>query len=128
MYIQKIKIAKDFGKVFSIIFLLISVYLFYKESYFFSKIFFSTSIIFFIIFLVRPIMFFSIAIIWRNFGYLIGGFITPIILRLFYFVIFAPFSLIVKIFHRDILDLKTKNKKTFWKKRKNNINTMNKQF
>lgn len=128
MNIKKIDIAKDFGKVFSVIFFLISAFFFYKGLYLYAIIFISVSTILFLIYLIKPIILYSIAIIWRKFGFFIGSIFSPIILRLFYFFIFVPFSLIVKIFHRDILDLKTKNKKTFWKKRKNRINSMDNQF
>ena len=125
---NKTKISKDFAIVFGTIFFILLMICLYNG-------FFIYSILFFLLFLTIVYLLiknvnhlFSIAMIWRKFGYFIAKFISPIILYLFYSFIFVPFSLFIKIFLKDILDTKWNNTQTYWKKRLNNINSMKKQF
>jgi hypothetical protein len=46
-----------------------------------------------------------------------------------YFIFLTPVSLIVRVFGKDLLGLKfLKEKKSYWIKRKKNLNSMRKQF
>jgi len=66
---------------------------------------------------------------WVKFGEILGNIIAPIIMAFVYFIILTPISLIVRLFGKDLLDLKFfKEKKTYWKKRKNKLSSMKKQF
>ena len=48
---------------------------------------------------------------------------------LVYFIILTPISLIVRIFGKDLLKLKSMKKiETYWIKRDKKLGTMNKQF
>ena len=51
-------------------------------------------------------------------GYLIGMIVSPIVLGIIFFGIFAPISLITYLFGRDELHLQKNKKKTYWVKRK----------
>ena len=66
---------------------------------------------------------------WIKFGEVLGIIIAPIVMCLVYFVILTPISLIVRIFGKDLLKLKSAKKiESYWIKRNKNLGTMNKQF
>ena len=45
-----------------------------------------------------------------------------------FFLVLTPISLIVRVFGKDLLKLRATKKNSYWIKRENNINTMDKQF
>ena len=66
---------------------------------------------------------------WIKFGEVLGIIIAPIVMCLVYFVILTPISLIVRIFGKDLLKLKSAKKiESYWIKRNKKLGTMNKQF
>ena len=67
--------------------------------------------------------------LWIKFGEILGIVIAPIVMAIVYFMFLTPVSLIVRVFGKDLLGLKfLKEKKTYWIKRKKNLNSMRKQF
>ena len=55
--------------------------------------------------------------------------IAPVVMGLIYFVILTPISFLIRIFGKDLLNLKYSNKnETYWLKRKKNTGSMDKQF
>jgi hypothetical protein len=52
-----------------------------------------------------------------------------VVMGLIYFVILTPISFLIRIFGKDLLNLKYSNKnETYWLKRKKNTGSMDKQF
>lgn len=119
---------KSFGVIFGVFFALIFTYNFFKYSHF--NLYILLASIFFIIFAYfYPKIFAPLNIIWIKFGDLLGKFIAPVVMFFIYFSIVFATSIILKVFNKDVLDLKIKkNSKTFWKSRQQNISDMNKQF
>ena len=66
--------------------------------------------------------------IWFRFGILLGMFISPIIMGLVFYIVVTPISLIIRGFGKDVLNLKKKNKKTYWIEKPSIKNNMNEQF
>ena len=67
--------------------------------------------------------------VWIKFGEFLGRIIAPIIMALVYFIFLTPISLLVRIFGKDLLDIKfSKNQKSYWNTRKKKIGSMDKQF
>ena len=57
--------------------------------------------------------------VWIKFGEFLGRIIAPIIMALVYFIFLTPISLLVRIFGKDLLDIKfSKNQKSYWTTRK----------
>ena len=52
-----------------------------------------------------------------RFGILLGKIISPIILAILFFVMFAPIALGMRLFQRDELQLKSLDFESFWKPR-----------
>ena len=66
-------------------------------------------------------------IIWFKFGMFLGSIVSPIVMGLVFFIVVTPTGLIMKIFKKDLLNLKRNNKSSYWIK-KNNISKMKDQF
>ena len=127
---SKIKIGsnRNFGLVFFIVFLIISLWPLTYD----GPIRNWTTIIA-IIFLVLGLMNSKILtplnILWFKFGMLLGSIISPIIIGIVFFAVVTPTGLIMKIFGKDLLNIKSdKNKKTYWIFRDKIKPSMKKQF
>lgn len=125
---KKILIPSDkkFGLFFCVVFFLIYFYfLFFKEQNFLYLLF----IVFFLLIVsfIKPSILHKLNILWFKFGILLGKIISPIILTLIFFFIITPIAIIMKIINRDYLNIKNKEKNSYWKKYDNKIN-MKDQF
>jgi len=119
---------KSFGIVFGIFFSIIFLFNFFKYSNFNLYILF-ISLFFFLFTYLYPKIFTPFNIIWMKFGEFLGKFIAPLVMFFIYFSVVFATSIILKIFNKDILNLKiNKNSKTFWKSREQEVSDMNKQF
>ena len=66
---------------------------------------------------------------WIKLGEFLGTIIAPIVMALVYFIVLTPISLIVRVFGKDLLELKfLKKRETYWIKRKKDPSSMKKQF
>ena len=52
--------------------------------------------------------------IWYKFGFLLGKFVSPLILGIFFFVLITPVSLVTRLCGRDILFLKKRSVNSYW--------------
>ena len=127
---KKIKVSsnKSFGIVFSIFFLLISVYLLLNNNpiYYWSLF---VSFIFLVLGLMNSKILSPLNLLWFKFGILLGKIVSPVVMGIIFFLVVTPTGLIMKALGKDLLGLKfLKEKKTYWIKRKKNLGTMRKQF
>ena len=128
MSITKKSPERSFGLLFGFIFLIISIWplFFIGDLRLWSLI---ISVIFFSITFIKPIILRRLNKIWIKFGEVLGVVIAPIVMAFVYFLILTPISIIVRLFGKDLLNLKFfEKRKTYWIKRKKEISTMNKQF
>ena len=119
---------KSFGLVIGSFLLIVFIYIFFNTGNlnFYLII---ASAIFFVLGIFNSNLLTPLNKVWIKFGYLLGKFVSPIILTLIYFVIIFPTKLILKIYNKDILDLNlNKEAKTYWKRKEESISNMNKQF
>ena len=66
---------------------------------------------------------------WIKLGEILGRIIAPIVMAIVYFLILTPISLLVRLFGKDLIEMKFNNNvKSYWIKRKKNLGTMDKQF
>jgi hypothetical protein len=97
---------KNFGYTFSTIFFFLSILSFTKEYLFYTLL--SLSIIFLILtkFFLKSSLLTYLNGLWFKLGKLLATVLNPTIMFLFYFLIFFPFSLIIKIFNVKLLEKK----------------------
>ena len=125
---KKIKVSsnKSFGIVFFIFFLAVSLYpLINNEEYRLWALI--TSLIFLILGLFNSSILTPLNLLWFKFGMLLGRIVSPIVMALIFFIVVTPTGLIMKLFQKDLLQLKKKNKKSYWIERKSK-SKMSNQF
>ena len=66
--------------------------------------------------------------IWFKFGILLGSFISPIVMGLIFFTIVTPTALILRAFGKNLLQLKKNDKKVYWIKKNDIKSDMKNQF
>ena len=119
---------RSFGLLFFIVFLILGLWPIKNGDN--INIYFTTVSVFFLILgLINSKLLSPLNKSWIKLGEILGIIIAPIVMALVYFVILTPISLIVRLFGKDLLGLKfSKNKETYWIKRKKNLGSMKKQF
>ena len=126
---NKIKIGsnRSFGIVFFVVFLIISIWplLDEKELRYWALI---VSIIFLILGILKSNILTPLNKVWFKFGILLGHIISPIIMALIFFLVVTPISFIMRIFGKDILNLKKNNNSSYWIKKDKQSVSMRKQF
>ena len=126
---KKIKIPtnRNFGIVFFIVFLIISIYpLLNSESIRYWLLI--ISLIFLILGIFNSSLLTPLNKLWMRFGILLGNIISPIIMSFIFFLVLTPTGLLLKLFNKDILKLKRNNDKTYWIFKDNKNNSMKNQF
>ena len=124
----KISSNKSFGLVFFVIFIIIALWPLLNDGN--IRIW---SIIISIIFLILGLLNSKILTpfnkLWMRLGALLGIIVSPIVMGVVYFGIITPIGLIMKLFGKDVLNLKLdKNKKTYWTLKKKIPSKMKDQF
>tara|TARA_A100001011_G_C14105401_1_gene754623 strand:- start:449 stop:829 length:381 start_codon:yes stop_codon:yes gene_type:complete len=87
------------------------------------------SVIFLILGLLNSKLLSPLNNLWIKFGEILGKVIAPIVMAVVYFLILTPISLLVRLFGKDLIEMKFNNNvKSYWIKRKKHLRTMDKQF
>ena len=109
----KIGSNRSFGLVFFVVFLLISIYPFLKDGdiRLWSLI---ISIIFLFLGLLNSNVLSPLNKLWFRFGLLLGKIISPIIMGIIFFLVVTPIAIIMRLFKKDLLNLKFKENNTYW--------------
>jgi hypothetical protein len=119
---------KSFGVVFSIVFLIFSLYpLINSESLRIWAL--VVSAIFFLLAFFAPTMLVIPNRLWFKLGLLLGSIVAPIVMALVYFVTVLPTGLLMRLLGNDLLKQKLdKNAKSYWVKRNEPMGSMRNQF
>ncbi len=129
MNIDNIKLPSNrkFGIFFTIIFFLVGLYFLYKDVLILYSTFFSVFFMFLLFTMFKPSKLYILNKTWMKFGFIIGRFVSPIILGIIFFGLFFPISMIFKLIKRDELKMLKIKDKSLWKYRKEKTN-YSKQF
>tara|TARA_E500000178_G_C16885237_1_gene690933 strand:- start:392 stop:775 length:384 start_codon:yes stop_codon:yes gene_type:complete len=109
----KLNSNRSFGVVFFIVFLLIGLYPLLKgnDLRIWSLI---ISFVFLALGLINSRILSPLNKLWFKFGLLLGKFISPIIMGIIFFIVVTPIGIIMRLFKKDLLNLKFNKKKTYW--------------
>ena len=66
--------------------------------------------------------------IWTRFGLFLGNFISPIVMGIIFFFVVTPIGLLMRLFGKDVLNLKKNKFSTYWIKKTDQKSRMEKQF
>ena len=106
---------KKFGFFFTAIFLIATTYFYINNAS--SSVVSTLSVVslsFLVATLVNPDLLLPLNRLWMRFGLLLGMIISPIVMGIIFFGLFTPMSLTMRLFRRDELRLRFRNKKTHW--------------
>ena len=127
---NKIKISsnRNFGLVFFIIFLIVSLWpLTYEGPIRIWTVI--ISLVFLILGLINSKLLTPLNKLWFKFGMILGAIVGPVVMGVVFFLVVTPIGLVMKIMGRDLLNKKyDKKKRTYWIKRDTSIGTMKRQF
>jgi hypothetical protein len=123
----KISSNRSFGIVFFIVFLLIALYplTYSQEIRVWSVI---ISIIFLVLSLFNSKILTPLNKLWFKFGIFLGKIISPIIMGIIFFLVVTPIGLLMRLFGKDIINLKFNNNKSYWIEKNGPKSKMKNQF
>ena len=123
----KIGSNKSFGIVFFVVFLLISLYplINNEDIRIWSLV---VSLIFLVLGILNSNLLLPLNKIWFKFGIFLGKIISPIIMGIIFFLVVTPIGLIMRLFGKDVLNLKYNDYKSYWIKKTGPKNKMKNQF
>ena len=118
---------RSFGIVFFVLFLLISLYpLTIQENIRIWSLF--ISFIFLILGILNSKLLTPLNKLWFKFGILIGKIVSPLVMVTIFFLVVTPIGLLMKIFKKDVLNLKFNDKKSYWIEKTEAKSKMKNQF
>ena len=109
----KIGSNRSFGVVFFVFFLAIGFYPLINQKSI-SFWFIGISLIFLILGLLNSSLLTPLNKIWFKFGILLGKIISPLVMGVIFFIVVTPIGILMKIFRKDLLNLKFNNQKSYW--------------
>ena len=119
---------KSFGIIFSIVFLIVSLYpLINSEGLRIWSL--VVSIIFFLLAFLAPKVLTLPNKLWFKFGLLLGSIIAPIVMAVVYFIAVLPTGMIMRLLGKDLLKQQfDNNTKSYWIERSEPMGSMRNQY
>ena len=123
----KIGSNRSFGIVFSIVFLLISLYpLINGENLRLWSLI--ISIVFLILGIINSNLLKPLNKLWFKFGLLLGKIISPFVMGIIFFVVVTPIAILMRLLRKDLLNLKFNKNNTYWIQKSGPKSKMKNQF
>ena len=121
---------QKFGYFFTFIFLIASIYFYFRENNMAFYVLGKCSIVFFLVTFFKAEILKPLNRLWMSFGLVLGMIVSPIVMGAIFFMIFTPIGILMRLFGRDELLLKFKTKPSYWTKRNNDLqsNSFRRQF
>ena len=118
---------RSFGIVFFIVFLLIALYplIYSGEFRIWSLI---ISFIFLILGVFNSKILTPLNKLWFKFGIFLGKIVSPIIMGIIFFFVVTPIGILMRVFGKDVLNLKYNNNKSYWIEKTGPKSKMKNQF
>ena len=123
----KISSNRNFGIVFFLVFLLISLYPLINggDLRLWS---FVISFIFLILGILNSKILTPLNKLWFKFGIFLGKIVSPIIMGIIFFLVVTPIGIIMRVLGKDVLNLKYNSNKSYWIKKTGPKSKMKNQF
>ena len=67
-------------------------------------------------------------IVWFKFGIFLGKIVSPLVMGVIFFFVVTPTAIIMRLFKKDLLNLKYNNSKSYWIKKDEIKSKMKNQF
>ena len=123
----KISSNRNFGIVFFIVFLIISLYPMTKNQD--IRIWsFTIAFIFLILGILNSKILTPLNKTWFRFGLFLGKIVSPLVMGIIFFLVVTPIGLFMRIIGKDILNLKFNKNESYWIKKTGPKSKMKNQF
>ena len=123
----KINSNKSFGIVFFVVFLIIAFYpLLNDENIRIWSLF--VSFIFLILGLLNSKLLTPLNKLWFKFGIFLGKIVSPLVMGIIFFMVVTPIGLLMKLFQKDLLQIKFNKKSSYWIEKNGPKSKMKNQF
>ena len=123
----KLPSNKNFGLVFFIVFLIVSLYpLINSESIRIWSLI--ISLIFLALGLLNSKILTPLNKLWFKFGILLGKIVSPFVMGIIFFLVVTPIAFIMRILRKDVLNLKYNKNKSYWIEKNGPKSKMKNQF
>ena len=118
---------RSFGVVFSIFFLIISLYPLTnsKGIHIWALI---LSVLFLFLAFVAPKSLSLLNKLWFKFGIFLGKIVSPLIMGIIFFLVVTPIGLIMRLLGKDVLNLKYNKNQSYWIEKNGPKSKMKNQF
>ena len=123
----KLPSNKSFGLLFFVVFSLIAIYQ-YKINSSINFVLIFIALLFLLLGIINSKILTPFNKLWMKFGLLLGKIVSPIIMGVIFFFVITPISFILKIFKKDVLNLKKNNTKSYWVEKDKIKSKMKNQF
>ena len=123
----KISSNRSFGIVFFVVFLLITIYPLTHggDIRIWSAI---ISVVFLVLGLLNSSILSPLNKIWFKFGIFLGKIISPLIMGIIFFLVVTPIGIIMRLFGKDVLNLKYNKNQSYWIEKNGPKSRMKNQF
>jgi len=106
---------RKFGLTIGLVFIVLSLFFIYIDTSFSLRILFIVFGSFlFILGAINPNLLKSIYKLWMTLAFVLGWFVSRLILTLLFFVVLTPIGLLAKIFNKKFLLVPKKSQKSYW--------------
>ena len=123
----KLPTNKNFGIVFSIVFLIIALFpLINNESLRIWSLI--ISVVFLFLGLINSKILTPLNNIWFKFGLILGRIVSPVIMGVVFFLVVTPTAFIMRLVGKDLLNLKFNKHKSYWIEKNGPKSNMKNQF
>ena len=123
----KLPTNKNFGIVFSIVFLIIALFpLINNESLRIWSLIISA--VFLFLGLINSKILTPLNNIWFKFGLILGRIVSPVIMGVVFFLVVTPTAFIMRLVGKDLLNLKFNKHKSYWIEKTGPKSKMKNQF
>ena len=122
---------RNFGRLISLVFISLAILFTINKEIFLGIILFLVALVFLFLSYKFSHFFSFPAMVWIRLGVMLGRFFNPITLGMLFFLLITPVGVLTRLFGRDELLLKKKNKKSYWLARQKSdekFNSFEKQF
>jgi len=118
---------KNFGIVFFIVFILIALWpLLNNETYRLWAVI--IALIFLILGIIDSKFLTPLNILWFKFGLFLGKIVSPLVMGIIFFFVVTPIAMLMKVFNKDLLNLRYNNKNSYWIEKNEPKSKMKNQF
>tara|TARA_S200000501_G_C20426501_1_gene570347 strand:+ start:180 stop:578 length:399 start_codon:yes stop_codon:yes gene_type:complete len=110
----KLPSNRKFGFFFTFVCVAAAAYFYHSAYVSWACLFIAAASIFLLITLIKSAVLLPLNKLWMRFGLLLGMIVSPIVLGIIFFGLFAPIAMLMRLCGRDELRLKFTQKASHW--------------